>query len=339
MTTSPTATDPGGPTTVEPDRERRSLKLPAAPLFVLAAVVVALALVYTVGQRETGLVTQSVATGLLLGGVYALVSVGLTLIFGVLGIVNFAQGAMLTMAMFLVYEMSTSGGIPVYVATLLAVPVMFLFGVLVQATLLNKLTMAGNEEGPLLITLGLSLLIVNVLLMIFGGRPLRVPGSVSGRVEILDAIMSYERLIAFGGALLVAGALTLLLRGTSFGLSIRAVSANTQGASLVGVDVSRVYALTFGIGSACVAVAGGLMAPFLSLTPSVGEQFTILAFVIVVLGGLGNVAGAVVGGLIIGLVQTVGALYLPGTGSLILVFGVFVLVLFFRPQGIFGATR
>lgn len=335
-----TATRPGpGSTPVEPARERRRVTPPTAPLVVLATVVVALVLVYAVGQRESGLVTQSVATGLLLGGVYALVSVGLTLIFGVLGIVNFAQGAMLAMAMFLVYEMSGSGGIPVYVATLLAVPVMFLFGVLVQATLLNKLTMAGNEEGPLLITLGLSLLIVNVLLMIFGGRPLRVPSSVSGSVELFDAIMSYERLIAFGGALLVAGALTLLLRGTSFGLSIRAVSANTQGASLVGVDVRRVYALTFGIGSACVAVAGGLMSPFLSLTPSVGEQFTILAFVIVVLGGLGNVAGAVVGGLVIGLVQTVGALYLPGTGSLILVFTVFVLVLFFRPQGIFGVSR
>jgi len=245
---------------------------------------------------------------------------------------------MLTMAMFLVYQMSQAG-IPVYVATLLAVPVMFVFGVLVQATMLNKLTMAGNEEGPLLVTLGLSLLIANVLLMIFGGRPLRVPGSVSGSVELFGAIMSYERLIAFGGALLVAVLLTLLLRGTSFGLSIRAVSANTQGASLVGVDVRRVYALTFGIGSACVAVAGGLITPFLSLTPAVGEQFTILAFVIVVLGGLGNVTGAVVGGLVIGLVQTVGALYLPGTGSLILVFAVFVLTLFLRPQGIFGATR
>jgi len=325
------------PPEVEPQHGR--LHLPLLPLGVAAAVVVALVLVYTVGGRESGLVTQSIATGLLLGGVYALVSVGLTLIFGVLGIVNFAQGAMLTLAMYLVHELVSSGGLPVYVATLLAIPAMFVFGVVVQAVLLNKLTVAGNEEGPLLVTLGLSLLIVNVLLMIFGGRPLRVAGSVDGSFDVLGAIVSYERLIAFVGALLVAGALTLLLRGTSFGLSIRAVSASTQGASLVGVDVRRIYAMTFGIGSACVAVAGGMLAPFLSLTPTVGDQFTILAFVIVVLGGLGSVAGAVVGGLIIGLVQTVGALYLPGTGSLILVFAVFVLVLFFRPQGIFGARQ
>ncbi len=307
------------------------------PAVIIGAVVLAIVLVYTVGSRDSGLVTQSILTGLLLGGVYALVSVGLTLIFGVLGIVNFAQGSMLTLAMFLVYVMGNSFGIPVYVATVVAIPLMFAFGWVVQLLLLNKLTISGNENGPLLITLGLSLLIVNVLLMVFGGRPLSVPGTVDGSFSVFGALVSYERLIAFGGALLVALLLTLALRKTSFGLAIRAVSSNSQGAALVGVNVGRVYALTFGIGSACVAVAGGLIAPFVSLTPTVGEQFTILAFVIVVLGGLGSVVGALLGGLVIGLVQTVGALYLPGTGSLILVFAVFVLVLFFRPQGMLGA--
>ncbi len=337
MTETSTAAAPA-PESPPDERSRRRTPRLAVPLGTVAAVVLGVVLVYAVGGRDTDLVTQSVVTGLLLGGVYALVSVGLTLIFGVLGIVNFAQGAMLTLAMYLVYELTTSGGIPVYLATLLAVPVMFLFGVLVQAALLNKLTLSGSHEGPLLVTLGLGLLIVNVLLMVFGGRPVRVPGSVEGSLEIFGAVASYERLIAFGGAVLVAAALILLLRRTSFGMSIRAVSANAEGASLVGVDVRRIYALTFGIGAACVAVAGGLMAPFLSLTPTVGEQFTILAFVIVVLGGLGSVTGALLGGLVIGLVQTVGALYFPGTGSLILVFAVFVLVLFFRPQGILGAS-
>jgi branched-chain amino acid transport system permease protein len=309
------------------------------PLAVGGAVLVGLVLIYTVGDRESGVVTQAVVSGLLLGGVYALVSVGLTLIFGVLGVVNFAHGAMLSLAMFIVYWFTTSVGIPVYVATLLAVPIMLGFGYLVQRVLLHKLVLAGSHESPLLVTLGLSLLIINVLLMVFGGRPLRVPGSVSGSITIFGAIASYERIIAFLGAALVAALLTLILTKTSFGMSVRAVAANSQGAALVGVNVGHVYALTFGIGAACVGVAGGLIAPILSLTPTVGEEFTILAFVIVVLGGLGSVAGAMVGGLIIGLVQTVGALYLPGTGSLILVFAVFVLVLFFRPQGLFGATR
>ena len=117
------------------------------------------------------------------------------------------------------------------------------------------------------------------------------------------------------------------------------MASNPHGAALVGVNVGRVYGLTFAIGAACVAVAGGLMAPLVSITPSVGEEFTILAFVIVVLGGLGNVVGAMVGGILIGLVQTVGSLYLSGSGSLILVFAVFLLTLFFRPQGIFGGAR
>ncbi len=309
------------------------------PLLVGAAVVIGLVLIYTVGDRDPGLVTQSVVTGLLLGGVYALVSVGLTLIFGVLGVVNFAHGAMLSLSMYIVYWLTTSLGLPVYFATLVAVPLMLGFGYLVQRGLLNKLVLSGSHEGPLLITLGLSLLLINLLLMIFGGRPLSVPSSVEGSLRIFGAIASYERLIAFGGAALVAIVLTLILKKTSFGMSIRAVAANSQGAALVGVNVGRVYALTFGIGAACVGVAGGLLAPILSLTPNVGEEFTILAFVIVVLGGLGSVVGALVGGLIIGLVQTVGALYLPGTGSLILVFAVFVMVLLFRPQGLFGATR
>ncbi|MGB3764043.1 MAG: branched-chain amino acid ABC transporter permease [Ornithinimicrobium sp.] len=318
------------------ERGPRSVAMVRA-LAVTAVAVVLLAAVYLVGGKPTGLVTQSIVTGLLLGGVYASVSIGLTLIFGVLRVVNFAQGSLLTLAMFLVLALSRVG-VPVYVGTLLAVPVMFAVGYAIQLLLLNKLTLSGNEEGPLLITLGLSLLIINGLLMVFGGRPLNVPGSVDGAFRVFGAIVTYERLIAFAGAVLVAVVVSLLLSRTSMGLAIRAVSSNSQGASLVGVNVGRVYALTFGVGAACAAVAGGLVAPFVSLTPSVGEQFTILAFVIVVLGGLGNVLGAMVGGLIIGLVQTVGALYLPGTGSLILVFGVFVLVLFFRPQGLFGAT-
>lgn len=306
---------------------------------VLAAGAVGLVAVYLVGSRDPGLVTQAIATGILLGGVYALVSVGLTLIFGVLGIVNFAQGSMLTLAMYVVLTLVQSVGLPVYVATLVAVPLMFALGYVLQLTLLNKLTLSGSHEGPLLITLGLSLLIVNVLLMVYSGRPQAVGSAVDGSLHLFGALLSWERIVAFVGALAVTAALTVILRRTSFGLSIRAVASNPGGAALVGVNVGRVYALTFGIGAGCVAVAGGLLAPLVSLTPSVGEEFTILAFVIVVLGGLGNVVGAMVGGLLIGLVQTVGSLYLPGSGSLILVFAVFVLTLFLRPQGIFGDSR
>lgn len=330
-------------TSVQEARPRAVRSLARSPALltigVVVAIVVLLALVYVVGGKSSGLVTQAVITGILLGGVYALVSLGLTLIFGVLGIVNFAQGTMLTLAMYVVFELVTGAGLDLYLATVVAIPVLFVLGYLVQALMLNRLMQRGETEGQLLVTLGLSLLIGNVLLLAFGGQPKSASSPAEGNFHLFGAIVSVPRLIAFGGAIVLAAALTVVLRGTKLGLTIRSVAANAEGAALVGVNVRRVFALTFGLGAACVGAAGGLVLPFLSLTPSTGEQFTILAFVIVVLGGLGSVTGAVLGGLTIGLVQTVGGLYLPGTGALLLVFAVFVLVLFLRPQGLFGSAQ
>lgn len=318
-------------------RVARSTVLLAA--WVVAALAVVLALVYLLGGKSPALVTQAVVTGVLLGGVYALVSIGLTLIFGVLGIVNFAQGTLLTLSMYIVYALARWSGMNIYLATLVAIPVLFALGWLIQTTMLNRLMATGEAEGQLLVTLGLSLLIGNVLLLAFGGQPKSASAPWGGNISFLGAVAEVPRVVAFGGAILLVVALSLMLRRTRLGLAIRSVAAHPQGASLVGVNVRAVYALTFGLGAACVGAAGGLVLPFLSLTPSAGEQFTILAFVIVVLGGLGSVTGALVGGLTIGLVQTVGGLYLPGTGALLLVFAVFVLVLFLRPQGLFGSTQ
>lgn len=328
----PAAAAPGGARS-----GKRPRLVPAA--VVVAGVLVLLTVIYTVGGQSTTLVTQAVITGVLLGGVFALVSIGLTLIFGVLGIVNFAQGTLLTLAMYVVFELVTAVGLNLYLATLLAIPLLFAVGYVVQATMLNRLMRKGETEGQLLITWGLSLLITNALLLTVGGQPKSVSSPFNGDFRLFGAIVSVPRLIAFGGAIVLALLLTLILRRTKLGLTIRSVAANAQGAALVGVNVRRVFALTFGVGAACVGAAGGLVLPFISLTPSAGEQFTILAFVIVVLGGLGSVTGAVLGGLTIGLVQILGGLYLPGTGALLLVFAVFVLVLFFRPQGLFGSAQ
>lgn len=317
--------------------------VPASPGALLTgasalAVLVILAIVYVAGGKSPQLVTQAIITGILLGGVYALVSVGLTLIFGVLGIVNFAHGTLLTVAMYLAYVLVTSAGINVYLAAAIGVPVLFAIGYGVQALLLNRLMRPGHTAGQLLVTLGLSLLLANVLLLVFGGLEKTIQAPVSGNLRIAGAIAPTSRVIAFAGAILIAVILTVVLRRTQLGLTIRAVAANSQGAQIVGIDVRRVFALTFGLGSAAVGAAGGLLLPFLALTPSTGEQFTILAFVIVVLGGLGSVRGAILGGMAVGLLQTVGGLYLPGTRALLLVFAVFVLVLLFRPQGLFGGS-
>jgi len=320
-----------------PAVRRRSAVLLTA--VVLALVVVALVLVYAVGGRSHQLVTQAIVTGILLGGVYGLVSMGLTLIFGVLGIVNFAQGTLLTLAMYVAYVLVSSAGLDVYVSTLITIPVLFGVGYVIQSTMLNRLMGAGETEGQLLVTLGLALLIANLLLLGFGGEPKSVSAPFEGNLHVFGAVAPVPRVIAFLGAVLLALGLTAVLRRTRLGLSIRSVAASAQGAQLVGVNVHRVYALTFGLGTACVGAAGGLVLPFLTLTPTAGEQFTILAFVIVVLGGLGSIGGALVGGLVIGLVQTVGGLYFPGTGATLLVFVVFVVVLFFRPQGLFGSPQ
>jgi len=313
--------------------------VPALPtLAAVALVLVGLVLVYTVGGKSPQLVTQAVVTGTLLGGVYALVSIGLTLIFGVLGIVNFAQGTLLTLAMYVTYVLVSDIGLNVYLATLVTIPALFVVGYAVQTTMLNRLMRHGETEGQLLVTLGLSLLIVNLLLLGFGGLEKTIEPPLDGNLRLFGAIAPMSRVVAFLGAILLAVLLSLLLQRTRLGLTIRSVAANAQGAQLVGVDTRRVFALTFGLGAATVGAAGGLVLPFLALTPSTGEQFTILAFVIVVLGGLGSVRGAIIGGLIVGLVQTVSGLYLPGTGALLLVFAVFVLVLFLRPQGLFGSA-
>lgn len=314
-------------------------RVPTLPTLAAAALVlVGLTLVYTLGGKSPELVTQAIVTGTLLGGVYALVSIGLTLIFGVLGIVNFAQGTLLTLAMYVTYVLVSDVGLNVYLATLVTIPALFVVGYAVQATMLNRLMRHGETEGQLLVTLGLSLLIINLLLLGFGGLEKTIEPPLDGNIRLFGAVAPVSRVVAFAGAILLAVLLTVLIQRTRLGLTIRSVAANAQGAQLVGVDTRRVFAVTFGLGTATVGAAGGLVLPFLALTPSTGEQFTILAFVIVVLGGLGSVRGAIVGGLIVGLVQTVSGLYLPGTGALLLVFAVFVLVLFLRPQGLFGSA-
>jgi len=260
---------------------------------------------------------------------------GLTLIFGVLDIVNVAHGAFLALALFVTYGVVQSTGVHPYLALLVAVPVMFGLGWLIQFTVLNR-AMGKPLENQLLITLGISLLIENGLLLFLGADPrsVRFPGEVG--IDVFGAVANLSRVLAFVAALVLAAALTVLLRRTRVGTAIRAVAANRQGAALVGVDVRHIYALTFALGTACAGAAGTLVAPFTTIEPTTGSLFTIVAFVVVVLGGMGNVLGALAGGLLIGLAEQLGGLYFPGQSPLLTVFAVFLLVLFLKPRGLFG---
>lgn len=301
---------------------------------VLAVAVVAVALAYWRSGSGT-VVTQAVVIGLLIGGVYGLVAMGLTLIFGVLDIVNFAHGAFLAIALYVTVVMAGRFGLHPLLALLVSVPLMFVLGALVQRFVLAG-AMGKPLENQLLITLGLSLLIDNLLLLFFGPNPQSVTLPGDGPVRILGAVTTGSRLMAFGVALVLAAALYVLLQRTRLGTAIRAVAANDSGAQHVGIDTRRIYMAVFAIGTACAGAAGVLVAPLVTIEPTTGELFNIVAFVVVVLGGMGNVVGALVGGLLIGLTEQLGSLLLPGQSPLLSVFLVFVLVLFVRPQGLFA---
>ena len=286
-----------------------------------------------------GLLLQAVVSGLLLGGVYGLVASGLTLIFGVLRIVNFAHGAMMMLAMYCSYWLFALGGIDPYLSIVVTAPLFFLLGLVVQKVVIEPNRRAA-EHNQLLLTLGLALLLENLALVLWQGDFRTVKSAVSGASFVLgDALVEVPRLIACGGAVLVAIVLFVFLRTTDVGKAIRALAEEPEGAQLMGIDVGRIRAIAFGIGTACVAVAGSLVTPFFYVAPDVGESFNLMAFVVVVLGGMGNFIGALLGGLIVGLAESLGAAFLPGSLKQLVVFIIFASVLLLRPEGLFGTRR
>lgn len=304
---------------------------------------------------ERGVVLrQAAVTGLLLGGVFGLVAMGLTLIFGVLEIINFAHGALMTAAMYLtfkIFERFEQNGIEekyYYAIILIVVPAAFVVGMIIHKLIIHPARNA-PQHNQLLLTLGLALFIENLLLVLFTGTPQPKLRLRTGRgptdlgLATIDfplreygTTIRFDRLVAFVFALVLTAVLYLILKRTDLGKAIRATAQDKEGAALVGINVDRINMITFGLGTACVGAAGTLVLPFLSLDPVAGNTFNITAFVVVVLGGMGNVIGALIGGLIIGLTQELAVVVLPSSAKLIGVFIVFVLVLFFRPQGLLG---
>jgi branched-chain amino acid transport system permease protein len=285
------------------------------------------------------LLLQAAVSGLLLGGVYGVVASGLSLIFGVLRIINFAHGAVMMLAMYATYWLFTLAGIDPYLSIVLTGPLFFMLGIVIERAVIEPNRFAA-EHNQLLLTLGLALFLENLALVLWQGdyRTVR-PAYANASFVIGEALVEVPRLVACGGAVIVALALYVLLRTTDVGKAIRALAEEPEGAMLMGIDVRRIRAAAFGIGCASVAIAGALVTPFFYVAPDVGEAFNIMAFVVVVLGGMGNFVGALLGGFIVGLAESLGATLLPGSLKQLVVFAIFVLVLLFRPAGLFGGGR
>jgi branched-chain amino acid transport system permease protein len=271
------------------------------------------------------------------GAVYALIALGLTLVYGVLHIINFAHGATLTAAMFAVFVLHSVFRIDPYIAVFILTPLFFGLGYAVQRFVINPAS-HGSDSNILLVTLGLSIIIENALLAGFRSdtRSIDVPYGFSV-IEIGNLFLSTPRVIAFFASFAVAGVLGLMLLRTDTGKAIRAVAKEKTGAALSGINVEHIYAVTFGLGAACLAIAACLLMPTFLVNPRIGNAFVLVAFTIVVLGGMGSIGGALVGGLIIGVVESLSGLYLGESLGQVGIFLIFILVLLFRPTGLFGA--
>jgi branched-chain amino acid transport system permease protein len=274
---------------------------------------------------------------LLLGGIYTLVASGLTLIYGVLHIINFAHGSMLMLAMFGVYYLLIKLGIDPYMSLVIMVPVMYAFGFYLYRFLIGKMS-NGKDENILLITLGLSILIENLALMFFKGDSRTISVAyMDTMVEMGPTLVSLPKIISFAASMLLCGALGLFIQRTDTGRAIRAVARERMGARLVGIDVERIFAISYGIGLATLGAAACLLMPIFYVSPSTGHVFVMVAFTVVVLGGMGSFLGAVVGGLIVGLTESFGGLFLGESLGQIGISVIFILILLFRPSGLFGA--
>ena len=282
---------------------------------------------------------QSIVSGVLTGSLYAMIGVGLTVVFGVMRIINLAHGEMVMLGMFGAYWGQERWGLDPFLSILVWVPVMFVAGVLVYRFLLRPI-IPGGELNTLLYTAGLSLLVANVALFAWTGdyRTIALPyGQLPWRP--FDIAVPVPLALAFGLALVLTAALWLFLTRTDLGRAIRATSQNGEAAVLMGVDVERIAMITFGIGTALAAAAGVLLGPSLYLYPTVGEILIVKCFVIVVLGGLGSVPGAIAGGILLGVVESLGAVYVSMALKDGIGFVIFLLVLLYRPAGLFGVGR
>ena len=287
-------------------------------------------------------ILEDTINGILMGSIYGLTAVGLTIIFGVLKVINFAHGSLLMVGMYVAYWAVILSGLHPYLALVIVVPVMYLFGYYLQDMVIKPIFKAEKDVREpitvIIVTTGVWYILDNLTLLLFGpdyrsiqNNPLR-----GKMMQLGDLLISVPKLWGFGAAVITAVAIYLFLQKTRMGRAIRATSLDRDAASLMGINQYKVYNVAFGIGTATAGIAAVTLVPFYNVFPSVGVLFDIKGFIIVVLGGLGSIGGALLGGIIIGLIESVGPEFMTATWTEAIVYGLFLVVLFVRPSGLFG---
>lgn len=279
---------------------------------------------------------QTIVNGLFTGGIYGLVAIGLTLIYGVMLILNFAHGEFLMLGMYIAFWLFTLFGLDPYLAAPVAAILIFALGALIQRGLVQRV-LSDHPLNQIVLLLGVSMLTIGLVQFFWTAEPRSIHVSYETSViPFMGLRFSIPRLVAFFSSMVISILLYIFLRYTKTGKAIRSVSQSREAALLMGIDVKFIYLLTFGIGAAVTAVGGVLLTPNYKLIPTIGQSFSVIAFVVVVLGTMGNFIGAFLGGLIIGVVEAFAGFILGGDVKIIASMFVFILILLFKPSGLFG---
>jgi branched-chain amino acid transport system permease protein len=282
---------------------------------------------------------QSLLSGILVGGVYALIGIGLTIIFGVMRVINFAHGDLLMLGMYVTWGLFTLYGIDPYLSLLVTAPVLFLWGALLQKVFINRVLNA-LPQNQILLTIGLGLVMSNAVMLGFTSdyRILTTTYS-SSSFQLFGLSVSQPLLYSFLVTVAITAALFWFLQTTDTGQAIRATAQDRDAAQLMGINVRWMSVLAFGLGTALAGTAGALLAPTYYIFPQVGSPFTLKAFVVVVLGGMGSIVGATLGGILIGVTESLSAVYVASGLKELVVYVLFLLILLFRPSGLLGKSR
>jgi branched-chain amino acid transport system permease protein len=286
---------------------------------------------------------QAALSGLLIGGIYALIALGLNIVFGTMRVVNFAQGALLMSGMFMAYWLWELGGVHPYLSPLVTVPALLALGFLIQAVMVTPLLARERTREPLsvlLVTLGLALMLENAALLFFSADFKTVHTEVSlATFKVGGIIVSVPRLIGMGAMLATCLGLYLFFTRTDLGRAIRATGQDREVARLMGIDDARIYGIAYALSAGLMGVAAAVLVPFFYVHPALGTSFLLKVFVIVVLGGIGSMPGAALGGLMVGVIEGVVGLYVQASAAQIVLFAVFVAMLLVRPAGLLGVER